>query len=527
MTSKPPVDSDRAAESPVETARDNGSVRGYGNAVFRAIYRRFSVDTRALAAVRIALGCTILIDLLHRAGSLELFYTDAGVYPIAVYETTYTQYSGLSFHALSGDLWLQQLLFVIAGLFAIAFIVGYRTRTVGLISLLLLISLHARNPAVLNGGDRLFRVLLLVALASPLGERWSIDALRRGHARHTVASFATAALLLQPLAVFSANAVLKHEGSTWFAGEALGIAMANDVMTIYLGNVIAQYPTLLTALTYGWVVLLSGSILFLLVPIGWPRTIAALAYISAFVGMALSMMVGLFPLVLTAAVLPYLGSGFWDVISRRIPDRVSEWELDDSRLSAPPIERRALSVLRDRGHGNAADYAVSYGQSLLTVIGVLLVVWIVAFTAIDVTEADVPAEVDSPHLDQQSWGLYAPNPSQSYSWFVIEAEFANGSTAEALNGGEPDFDRPPDASKKYDSFRERKYLETVRDSAYGEEYGTIAIAYGEWACREAKDTHGSSVERIVVYRMYEESPVGGEYEEDLRQLTLIEMECSA
>lgn len=527
MTSKPPGESDRAAEDPVEADSDDGSIRGYGNAVARAVSRRFSVDTRALAAVRIALGCTILVDLIHRAGSLELFYTDAGVYPIAVYETTYTQYSGLSLHALSGDLWLQQLLFVIAGLFAIAFILGYRTRTVGLISLLLLISLHARNPAVLNGGDRLFRVLLLVALASPLGERWSIDALRRGHARRTIANFGTAALLLQPLAVFSANAILKHQGNTWYTGEALGIAMANDVMTIYLGNVIAQYPTLLTALTYGWVVLLSGSILFLLVPVGWPRTIAALAYISAFVGMALSMMVGLFPLVLTTAVLPYLGTGFWDTVARRLPDRVSAWELGDGWLSKPPIERRALSALRDRGHGMAADYAVSYGRSLLTVLGLLLVVWIVAFTAIDVTEADVPAEVDSPHLDQQSWGLYAPNPSRSYSWFVIEAEFANGSTAEALAGGEPDFDRPPDASKKYDSFRERKYLETVRDSAYGDEYGTIATAYGEWACSEARDTHGPSVERIVVYRMYEESPVGGEYEEDLRQLTLIKMECSA
>jgi len=119
---------------------------------------RFDVDTRSLAAVRIALGLIVLVDLIHRAPYIEMFYTDNGAYPFAAYELTYTQYNGLSIHALSGDLWFQQLLFVIAALFAVAFVLGYRTRLVGAISLVLLFSLHARNPALLNGGDRLVRV---------------------------------------------------------------------------------------------------------------------------------------------------------------------------------------------------------------------------------------------------------------------------------------------------------------------------------------------------------------------------------
>jgi len=115
------------------------------------IRSRFDVDSRSLAAFRIALGIILLIDLVHRAGSMGLFYTDGGVYPVAAYEATYGQYTGLSLHALSGDLWFQQLLFVVAALFAVAYILGYRTRLVGFVSLLLLLSLQARNPAVLNG----------------------------------------------------------------------------------------------------------------------------------------------------------------------------------------------------------------------------------------------------------------------------------------------------------------------------------------------------------------------------------------
>ena len=217
------------------------------------VRRRFEVDARALAAVRIVLGVTVLIDLLHRARYLELFYTDRGAYPVAAYQATYGQFTGVSVHALSGDLWFQALLFACAGLFAVALIAGYRTRLVGLVSLLLLFSLQARNPAVLNGGDRLFRVLFAVALVTPLGERWSVDALRRGSARSTVVGFGTAALLVQPIVVFVSNAIEKHAGETWYAGEALGIAMANDVMTILLGNVVTDYPTVLTALNYAWV----------------------------------------------------------------------------------------------------------------------------------------------------------------------------------------------------------------------------------------------------------------------------------
>ena len=104
--------------------------------VWRRVRARATVDTRALAALRVALGVTLLGDLLHRAQYLERFYTDSGVYPLSAAEVTYTQYNGLSVHALSGSLWVQQLLFVVAGLLAVALILGYRTRLVGLLSLL-------------------------------------------------------------------------------------------------------------------------------------------------------------------------------------------------------------------------------------------------------------------------------------------------------------------------------------------------------------------------------------------------------
>ncbi len=496
--------------------------------VRRGVRARLEVDTRALAAMRIALGTIILADLLHRAGSLETYYTDAGAYPLAAYEATYSRFTGLSIHAWSGELWFQQLLFVVAGAFAVALILGYRTRIVGAISFVLLFSLHARNPAMLNGADRLLRVVLFVALLTPLGERWSVDALRRGTARTTVVGTVTAAVLLQPVVVFTQNAVLKHQGETWYSGEALGIALTDDEMTILLGNHLAEYPMLLEALTWGWVILLSGSVVFLLGTRGWLRALAVGAYLGAFAGMALSMSVGLFPFVLAASLLPFIQRPFWDALERVAPNRLTQWRPKRSwlgPLERPPLEHRVLASLRERGYESLASFVPTYGRSLLTVAGVLVVAWMLLFGAAHASEYDVPDAMDSPHLDEQRWGLYAPDPSDSYGWFVFEAELTNGASVDAFDGGELTFDRPPDAAQEYESFRERKFLESVRDSGTGDETGIIARSYGEWACEQAAETHDAAVEEITVHRFVQQQPIDGESEAEPNSYVPLEWSC--
>ena len=487
-----------------------------------AARRRLRVDTRALAAMRILLGTILLVDLAHRAPGIEKYYTDSGVYPIAVHEATYTQFAGLSIHALSGSLWFQSLLFVLAGLFALAFVVGYRTRLAGVCSFVLLVSLHARNPAVLNGGDILLRTLLPLALLTPLGERWSIDAVRRGSYRETVMNAATTAVLAQPLVVFTQNAVLKHQGETWYAGEALQIAFANDEMTVLLGNYLGSYPTLLELLNYGWVTLLAGSIGFLFLTAGRLRAAAALVYIGAFLGMVPTLMVGLFPFVLTASVLPYLTPPFWNAVVRVLPDAVTT-PPPAGRLGwwfgGEPIERRLAETAAWRGRGDLVAFGRAYAGSLLTILGVFALVFVLLYGVGHVAEYEPPYEAEATAILDQSWGLYAPNPTDSYSWFITNATLDNGSTVAAVRDS-PSFDRPPDAATTYDSFRERKFMSAVS----GDTDGAIGRGYAEWACREATGRYGQPTESITLYRMIQPSPVDGTYDDPTRQ-TLIEHDC--
>ena len=93
-----------------------------------AVAERVAVDLRALAAFRIGLGTLLLVDLVLRSRSLTAFYTDYGVLPLRAFSSDYSTIHSL--YALSGEPWVVSLLFVVAGVFALALLVGYHTRVV-------------------------------------------------------------------------------------------------------------------------------------------------------------------------------------------------------------------------------------------------------------------------------------------------------------------------------------------------------------------------------------------------------------
>jgi hypothetical protein len=476
-------------------------------ALKQRVRRRFTVDTRALAAFRMGIAIVILVDLFDRASDITLFYTNDGAYPLAAYEVTYTYYNGFSVYALSGEPWFVGLLFCISGLIALLLLVGYKSRLTAALTFFLLCSLHARNPAVLNGGDILFRVLIFLSVFVPLGERWSVDALRRGSAREEVASIGTVVVLLQPVVVFTANAILKHEGELWYAGDALELALRNDAMRRGLGEIIVNYPALLTLLNYGWVVLLAGSSVFLLCTAGRLRALAALAYLSAFVGMFSAMAVGMFPLILITALMPFLTTPFWDRVVAVVPDRWRERLPDREQLgplAGPPLERRLLDAAEQRGYGIVREFP----SALLTVSGYLVLVWILLFSAADVTGSDLPEELDSPYLDEQEWGLYAPDPSDVYAWYVTEVQYPDRAV-ELRTGESVSFDRPPDATAAYESFRHRKFMRLVQSSAGNQTSRRVVEAYGEWACERARARHGEGVQRVVLHQITQPTTISG------------------
>ena len=187
---------------------------------------RLGIDTRTLAAFRVSIGVVVLVNLAMRSRDLTAFYTDGGVLPPSVIGEQFSGLPRYSLHALDGSFEFQAFLFLVTAVFAVALIVGYRTRVAVVAVFVLVVSLNSRNTLLMNSGDKLLTRVLFWSVFLPLGERWSLDARRQKQAGGdrgrdvvvTVATVATAGLLAQVVVVYAVNGVFKLRNEDWVSG---------------------------------------------------------------------------------------------------------------------------------------------------------------------------------------------------------------------------------------------------------------------------------------------------------------------
>ncbi len=447
--------------------------------VAEATRRRLGVDTRALAAFRVAVGCLLLADLAYRARSLRAFYTDAGAVPRSLAAALYPTLSSLSLHALSGTARFQRLLFAVAAVLAVLLVVGYRTRLVAAGSWLLLASLQFRNYLVLNGGDTVLLVALFLGLFLPLGERWSVDAVAADRApRRRVAGFAAAALLSQVVCVYATNAVFKLRSDVWTAGVAVRYVFALDRFTVRLGDLLAAFPALLTAVNWAWLGLLVASPL-LVVAADRGRTALVAAFAAAHVGMYLTMDLGFFPHAMLACLLLFLPSPVWDRLETAVGPTAAALRrrVDSSRFvhAGPLLPARPRRV--------AARLVPAVTATVL--VGGLL--WQAG--AVGAAPSPEPAPVDPA---EHSWKLFAPTLPATDGWFVVTGRLASGATVDLYPHANTSRDRPPDVAATYPGTRWRKYLTAVRAD------DRARRAFADYLCRRGTARHGAAVETVAV-----------------------------
>ncbi|WP_227259807.1 HTTM domain-containing protein [Salarchaeum japonicum] len=466
----------------------------------RLVASRAAIDARALAAFRIGLGSVVLLDLLLRLRNVRAFYTDYGVLPR---ETLYAEFPGfasVSIHALSGGLALQLLLFALAAALSVCLLVGYHSRLAALLSLVLLVSLQARNPVVLNAGDSLLRRLLLWSVLLPLGRAWSVDAARergRDRALGPVASVATAGLLVQVVAVYAVNAALKLRGDAWLSGTAVRYVFSLDQFLRPLGELLAGYPALLTAADYAWVALLLASPLLLLTTGRVRGALAALLSVGH-LGMLATMTLGVFPLVTVVALLVFQPAAVWN----RLPDPQPRFDRLARRLPDLPRPSTPWALVR-RG---------------TRVLSVLLLAFVLVWNAAAVGVVQTP-ESAPVQPSERSWDMFAPEPLGTDGWYVAPATTTTGETVDAWNGGTVSYAKPPDVSETYPSARWRKYLATVAlfDGR------SLADEFAAYLCRDWNATHDSTLAQVSVVFVAQPTRLDGP--EPIENRTLANHSC--
>jgi hypothetical protein len=462
---------------------------------------RFGVDPRALAALRIAVGLLLLVDLGLRARHLTAFYTDAGVLPRDELRAVYPLSHDLSIHALSGDLRLQVLLFVLAAIAVLALLVGYRTRLATASSLVLLLSLHARNPAILNAGDVLLEHLLFWGLFVPLGGRWSVDAVQSGPRVGRLTSVASAALLLQVVVLYSVNASIKLRGQKWLDGTAVQYVFSLEQFVVGIGHLLADIPILLKAMTWVWLGLLSLSVL-LIVLTGWSRTVLVGGFAAMHVGMWLTMQLGIFPFISIAALLPFVPSHVWDRFEDRLPERRSTALTD--RLPAPT--RRVLPT-RVR----------QICRRIVSAVVLVLVVTMVLFNAAAGAQVGGPGiDAETVH-EYQQWSMFAPSPPTSDGWYVVTGTLTNGSRIDPFHESPVLASKPATVAAHYRTARWRKFLSRL-------EHGkTDRRAFAAYLCHDWNA--GDRPDLVTVDVDYVAQPTRLEGPEPTRRRDLVRHEC--
>jgi hypothetical protein len=322
----------------VQDSKVGGDAEPWG---LRQTVRAFcAADPRTLGLFRVLFGAFLLLDLFRRLPDYVFFYTNEGMLPN--HAALYLPMSGHLFsiyHAAStrGEVLLA---FALTAAVYVAYLVGYRTRLVQVLTLVLVTSLHSRNIMLENGGDVVANILALWTCFLPLGRRFSLDALLedrrrlRGQApvpfpmepdRAPIFSLAYGAIFVNLAVIYYFNTVHK-DGFAWKAGTSVHYVLWADRLVQPLGVALRPVVSLglVKLLTIGTLIMEASITILLLSPI-WIRScrrVAALMVIALHCGFQTVGHFGLFAFVMMLHAPLLLGPEDWEALARRMAARL-------------------------------------------------------------------------------------------------------------------------------------------------------------------------------------------------------------
>lgn len=479
----------------------------------------FGCDPRSLAVFRIGIAVLILLDLIDRARDLRAHYSDWGVLPRGAVVDLFLHPSCFSLYFINGTWYWQLFLFLLAGLFALALLVGYRTRFMTVASWLLLVSLQNRNPLVLQGGDVLIRMILFWAMFLPLGACCSLDHRFARASRTTqdvtppsILTWATAALVTQAVFLYVFAALLKT-GPEWTENyTAVYYAMSIDQLTTPLGHWLLGHRDLMRASTYLTVKIeLFGPLLFF-IPFytGFFRIAAIVLLFVMQMGFGATMRVYIFPWVCFCATLPMVPSVFWDKLPNsvkawsgrtlRSTERTFTWAFVWLKGRVPP---QFPVVVTPRWVNLTAAFFLAY-----------VALWNLGTLPVSIVEkrVDVPRRLQwiglALRVDQQ-WNMFAPNPLRDDGWYVIPGTLVDGTVVDVFRRGMPlTWEKPRLVAYTYKNQRWQKYMMNL----WSRDFSMFREFYGKYLCRSWNDVRkgAEQLDHFTIYFMREDTLPDGE-----------------
>lgn len=278
-----------------DAAAEKGKARGLklGDRDWRALDRLFSIDTRALAFVRILLSGLILVEALFAE-----WFTYS--HPVPAVDFLY-RYSN-----------------IIIVPFAVMMLIGYKTR-LATILVWVLYSIPQRSELLSGGaidmGDYITVVVLLWLTLLPLGRHLSFDSRHKDNHPARFLSVASGGLLFQVFLIYFSAGLLKNLNEWVLDATAMETILSHPAYETSLGLALLDYPAALVAMSVATYLIEIFGALMVLIPgksLERRRTIVVPIFVAMHVGIAALMGIGLFPYVMIAIWLLFLPVRFWD-----------------------------------------------------------------------------------------------------------------------------------------------------------------------------------------------------------------------
>lgn len=421
-------------------------------------------------------GFLLFCDTVVRWTDLRAHYSDFGVLPREALLKLAWNENWFSLHMASGSLvWLHGL-FLLQTLCAVALFVGWRTRLMTALSWLLLISIHSRNPVLLNGGDIYMRCILFWMLFLPWGHRWSWDA-KKGRGDHlpwmnslsgnSLKGVAALAVVIQIACVYWFAALPKTDPSWMVNYSATQLALRVDQFVTPAGYLFRDLFDGQLA-TFTWAVIwweAWGPFLFFY-PFdrGQTRTVGILGFMALHLGFGTMMQLGFFAWIgfLTPVVL--LPAWVWDVPLKS--------------LSRKADERFGIG-----GDRKSAKWSTLPRELFFAFFLVYCFAWNLGNEKLQPSGLRVPRQLawigHSLRLDQR-WNMFSPGPFTEDGWYIIEGHFKDGRVLDLFKDGvELSWDKPEDVANTYKNQRWRKYMMNLWLS----ENERYRLPFGQYICR--------------------------------------------
>ena len=289
--------------------------RPAGLAEADALARVYGVDPRALGAFRVAFGLVLLCDLGLRFQHRALLYANDGVLSnhfLSFAPVTRPEFTIYGAFSTTEEV---TVAFLLTACVYCCYTIGFCARAMQVLALVLVSGLVARNPLAMTPGDPFLCALAAFSAFLPLGERFSIDAVRQSLAArrelavHALppplpvstlfASVAALGVIVQTSLVLGLSAVgdYRDHGLHW--------ALFHDAVATPLGGALRGTAGVVAALSHSLCGLSALAAILLLLPRTFPRAVLVGIVATMLVGLGLGSLLclGMLPFALAAAAI--------------------------------------------------------------------------------------------------------------------------------------------------------------------------------------------------------------------------------